>query len=45
MSKLIAEISRKPIPEHQKSVIIEIHPETPDGEEVEAPYVMLKLDK
>ncbi|KAK2877226.1 hypothetical protein FQN49_001325 [Arthroderma sp. PD_2] len=45
MSKLIAEISRKPIPEHQKSVIVEIHPETPDGEEVEAPYVMLKLDK
>ncbi|KAF3482219.1 ubiquitin-activating enzyme E1 [Arthroderma uncinatum] len=45
MSKLIAEVSRKPIPDHQKSVIVEIHPETPDGEEVEAPYVMLKLDK
>lgn len=45
MSELIATISKKPIPEHQKNVIVEINVEDKNEEEVEVPYVMVKLSK
>lgn len=38
-------ISKKPIPEHQKNVIFEITAEDQTEEDVEIPYVMLRLDK
>lgn len=38
-------ISRKPIPAHQKNVIFEITAEDVTEEDVEIPYVMVKLDK
>ena len=38
-------ISRKPIPDHQKNVIFEITAEDATEEDVEVPYVMVKLRK
>ena len=38
-------ISRKPIPDHQKNVIFEMTVEDTTEEDVEVPYVMLKLEK
>ncbi|KAF2458969.1 putative ubiquitin-protein ligase [Lineolata rhizophorae] len=43
LDKLIETISRKPIPGHQKNVILEITAEDTTGEDVEVPYVMLRL--
>ncbi|KAF1817025.1 ubiquitin-activating enzyme E1 1 [Eremomyces bilateralis CBS 781.70] len=45
LSALVETISRKPIPEHQKNVIFEITAEDSTEEDVEVPYVMLKLRK
>ncbi|GAB7346808.1 hypothetical protein MBLNU459_g1906t1 [Dothideomycetes sp. NU459] len=45
MSELVETISKKPIPEHQKNVIFEITAEDTTEEDVEIPYVMLKLSK
>jgi ubiquitin-activating enzyme E1 len=45
MSALVEQISKKPIPEHQKNVIFEITAEDETEEDVEIPYVMLKLQK
>jgi ubiquitin-activating enzyme E1 len=45
MSKLVETISKKPIPEHQKNVIFEVTVEDQTGEDVEVPYVMVKLRK
>lgn len=45
LSKLVETISKKPIPEHQKNVIFEITAEDTTEEDVEIPYVMLKLRK
>nr|KMM66273.1 hypothetical protein, variant [Coccidioides posadasii RMSCC 3488] len=45
MSKLVEHISKKPIPSHQRNVIFEITAEDQSGEDVEVPYVMVKLDK
>jgi ubiquitin-activating enzyme E1 len=45
MSKLVETISKKPIPEHQKKVIFEVTVEDQAGEDVEVPYVMVKLRK
>jgi len=45
MSKLVEHISKKPIPEHQKNVIFEITAEDQTEEDVEIPYVMVKLRK
>jgi len=42
---LVAHISKKPIPDHQKNVILEITADDEDDEDVEIPYVMVKLDK
>lgn len=38
-------VSKKPIPEHQKNVIFEITVEDASEEDVEVPYVMVKLGK
>ena len=45
MSQLVEHISKKAIPEHQKNVIFEITAEDETEEDVEIPYVMLKLSK
>jgi ubiquitin-activating enzyme E1 len=45
LSQLVETISKKPIPEHQKNVIFEITAEDQTEEDVEIPYVMLKLNK
>ncbi|KAF2838946.1 ubiquitin-activating enzyme E1 [Patellaria atrata CBS 101060] len=45
LSDLVETISKKPIPEHQKNVIFEITAEDKTEEDVEIPYVMLKLRK
>jgi ubiquitin-activating enzyme E1 len=37
-------ISRKDIPSHQKNLILEITAEDTTEEDVEVPYVMVKLD-
>lgn len=44
MSKLVSTISRKPIPEHQKNVIFEVTAEDMTEEDVEIPYVKVRLD-
>jgi ubiquitin-activating enzyme E1 len=43
LSELVATISRKPIPEHQKNVIFEICADDQSGEDIEVPYIMMKL--
>ncbi|KAF2721561.1 putative poly(A) RNA transport protein [Polychaeton citri CBS 116435] len=45
LSQLVETISKKPIPEHQKNVIFEITAEDETEEDVEVPYVMVKLAK
>ncbi|KAK4544375.1 E1 ubiquitin-activating protein [Oleoguttula mirabilis] len=45
MSQLVEHISKKKIPDHQKNVIFEITAEDETDEDVEIPYVMLKLSK
>ncbi|OJJ51159.1 hypothetical protein ASPZODRAFT_12000 [Penicilliopsis zonata CBS 506.65] len=43
MSKLVEHISKKPVPEHQKNIIFEVTAEDQTEEDVEIPYVMVKL--
>ncbi|KAI9893132.1 MAG: E1 ubiquitin-activating protein [Vezdaea aestivalis] len=43
LSELAEKISRTPIPSHQKNVIFEITADDQTGEDVEIPYVMVKL--
>lgn len=45
MSKLVEFISKKPVPDHQKNVIFEVTAEDTTEEDVEIPYVMVKLRK
>ena len=45
LSDLVAQISQKPIPEHQKNVIFEVCVEDQTEEDVEVPYIMMKMDK
>lgn len=45
LSELVEKISGKPIPEHQRNVIFEITAEDSTEEDVEVPYVMVKLGK
>ncbi|KAI5362641.1 putative ubiquitin/SUMO-activating enzyme E1, THIF-type NAD/FAD binding, ubiquitin-activating enzyme [Septoria linicola] len=45
LSALVEHISKKKIPEHQKNVIFEITAEDTTEEDVEIPYVMVKLRK
>ena len=43
LSELVAHISKKPIPDHQKNVIFEICAEDQTEEDVEVPYIMMKM--
>lgn len=43
LSKLLENISKKPIPEHQKEVIFEVVVEDVSGEDVEVPYLKVKI--
>ncbi|KAF2422612.1 ubiquitin-activating enzyme E1 1 [Tothia fuscella] len=45
LSELVATISRKAIPDHQKNIILEVTAEDTTEEDVEIPYVMVKLGK
>ncbi|KAL9601085.1 MAG: hypothetical protein Q9219_002795 [cf. Caloplaca sp. 3 TL-2023] len=45
LSELVETISKKPIPDHQRNVIFEMTVEDQTEEDVEVPYVMLKLHK
>ena len=45
LNKLVETISRKPIPSHQKNLIFEVTAEDETGEDVEIPYVMVKLNE
>jgi ubiquitin-activating enzyme E1 len=45
LDKLVETISKKTIPDHQSNVIFEITADDQSGEDVEIPYVMLKLKK
>lgn len=45
LSQLVEHISKKKIPEHQSNVILEVTCEDVTEEDVEVPYVMLKLKK
>ena len=43
MSKLLETVSKKPIPDHQRNVIFEMTAEDMTEEDVEVPYIMVKL--
>lgn len=43
LSKLVETISKKPIPEHQKEVIFEVVAEDINEEDVEVPYIKIKV--
>ncbi|KAJ1333553.1 ubiquitin-activating enzyme E1 [Microdochium nivale] len=43
LSKLVETVSKKPIPEHQKEVIFEVVAEDEDEEDVEVPYIKVKV--
>ncbi|KAK7749959.1 E1 ubiquitin-activating protein [Diatrype stigma] len=43
LSQLVESVSKKPIPEHQKEVIFEIVAEDEDEEDVEVPYIKVKV--
>jgi ubiquitin-activating enzyme E1 len=43
LSELVESVSKKPIPSHQKEVIFEVVTEDVDGEDVEVPYLKVKV--
>ncbi len=43
LSMLVETISKKAIPDHQKEVIFEVVTEDVDGEDVEVPYIKIKV--
>jgi len=43
LSELVMTVSRKAIPEHQKEVIFEVVTEDVDGEDVEVPYIKVRV--
>jgi ubiquitin-activating enzyme E1 len=45
LSELVAHISKKPVPDHQKNVIFEICVEDQTGEDVEVPFVTMNMGK
>jgi ubiquitin-activating enzyme E1 len=45
MTKVVEFISKKPVPEHQKNAIFEVTAENQTEEDVEIPYIMVKLQK
>ena len=40
---MVATVSKKPIPDHQKNLILEVTAEDTTEEDVEVPYIMVKL--
>ena len=44
LSKLVETISKKPVPSHQKEVIFEMVAEDLDDEDVEVPYIKVRLE-
>lgn len=45
LSQLVATVSGKPVPDHQKNVIFEVCVDDQSGEDVEVPYVMMKMGR
>jgi len=45
LSELVETVSKKPIPSHQKEVIFEVVTEDAEGEDVEVPYIKVKLSR
>ena len=45
LSKLVEHVSKKPVPDYQKNIIYEVTAEDQTEEDVEVPYVMVKLRK
>ncbi|KAK1518191.1 ubiquitin-activating enzyme E1 [Colletotrichum paranaense] len=43
LSQLVETVSKKPVPAHQKEVIFEMVAEDVDGEDVEVPYIKMKM--
>jgi len=43
LKSLVETISKKKIPEHQKKLILEINAEDAKEEDVDIPYIMVKL--
>ena len=43
LSQLVENISKKPIPDHQKEVIYEMVAEDMDGEDAEVPYIKVRV--
>ena len=43
LDQLVETISRKPIPEHQKNVIFEVTAEDQTEEDVEIPFVQVRV--
>jgi len=43
LSELVTKVSRKAIPEHQKEVIFEVVTEDVNGEDVEVPYIKVRV--
>ncbi|KDQ20703.1 hypothetical protein BOTBODRAFT_26721 [Botryobasidium botryosum FD-172 SS1] len=43
MSALIESVSKKPIPAYQKSVIVEVMANDEEGEDVEVPFIVIKV--
>jgi len=44
LSELVEVVSKKPVPSHQKNVIFEICAEDQTEEDVEVPYIMVKVN-
>jgi ubiquitin-activating enzyme E1 len=45
LSELVKTVSKKAIPDHQKNVILEICADDQSGQDVEVPYVMMKMGR
>lgn len=43
LSELVAHISKKPVPDHQKSVVFEVVVEDQTGEDVEVPFITMNM--
>jgi len=42
-SKLVEQVSKKPIPPHVKYLIVEIMASDEDGEDVEVPFILIRI--
>jgi len=43
LTKLVQEISKKPVPAHTKNLILEICADDETGEDVEVPYICVRI--